>query len=77
MGCGSLNRIIFTDRFIRNRRDRDKFEYKNAQQMFCSKLKESGVFVNGNGLYHFSMAHTPDVLRTLIAIIKGACNQNA
>jgi glutamate-1-semialdehyde 2,1-aminomutase len=75
-GCGSMNRIIFTDKFIKNRRDRDKFEYKNAQQMFCNKLKELGVFVNGNGLYHFSMAHTPDVIRSLVAITKEACNQN-
>jgi glutamate-1-semialdehyde 2,1-aminomutase len=75
-GCGSMNRIIFTDKFIKNRRDRDKFEYKNAQQMFCNKLKELGVYVNGNGLYHFSMAHTPDVIRSLVAITKEACNQN-
>ena len=62
MGCGPLSRIIFTDKFIKNRKDRDNFEIKNAQELFSNKLKELGVFVNGNGLYHFSMSHTPKVV---------------
>ena len=70
MGCGPINRIIFSDRFIRNRKDRDKFEHKNAQETFSRKLKEHGVFVNGNGLYHFSMSHTSVVVKELINIIK-------
>jgi len=72
MGCGSVNRIIFTDKFIKNRADRDQLEPKNAQEAFSDKLKRLGVFVNGNGLYHFSMSHTPDVMRKLINIIKSA-----
>jgi len=70
IGCGPLSRIIFTDKFIKNRKDRDNFEPKNAQEMFSNKLKELGVFVNGNGLYHFSMSHTPEVIKELINIIK-------
>jgi len=73
MGFGPLNRIIFTDKFIKNRKDRDNFEPKDAQEVFSNKLKELGVFVNGNGLYHFSMAHTPEVVGELINIIKLAC----
>jgi len=73
IGCGALNRIIFTDKFIKNRKDRDNFEPKNAQEVFSNKLKELGVFVNGNGLYHFSMSHTPEVIKELINIIKLAC----
>jgi len=70
IGCGAVNRIIFTDKFIKNRKDRDNFEPKNAQEMFSNKLKELGVFINGNGLYHFSMSHTPEVIKELINIIK-------
>ena len=75
IGCGPINRIIFTDKFIKNRKDRDAFEPINAQREFSRKLKEQGVFVNGNGLYHFSMSHTPEVINQLINIIKRACNE--
>ena len=73
IGCGPINRIIFTDKFIKNRKDRDMHEPENAQKLFSIKLKESGVFVNGNGLYHFSMSHTPEVINELVNIIKRAC----
>ena len=75
IGCGPLSRIIFTDKFIRNRRDRDEFEPENAQEEFSNKLKKLGVFVNGNGLYHFSMSHTPDVVDKIVGAIKIASNQ--
>ena len=74
IGCGSINRIIFTDKFIRNRKERDEFEPSDAQKIFSHKLKELGVFVNGNGLYHFSMSHTPEITEELIALIKEACS---
>ena len=74
MGCGSLNRIIFTEKFIRNRKERDEFEPRDAQTTFAKKLQELGVFVNGNGLYHFSMAHTPEVIKDLISLIKKAAS---
>tara|TARA_R110000824_G_scaffold340370_1_gene526872 strand:- start:1962 stop:3110 length:1149 start_codon:yes stop_codon:yes gene_type:complete len=72
IGCGPLNRIIFTDKFIRNRKERDEFEPHAAAATFSKKLQELGVFVNGNGLYHFSMAHTPEVAANLISLIKRA-----
>ena len=72
IGCGPLSRIIFTDKFIKNRKDRDNFEPENAQEIFSKKLKEVGVFVNGNGLYHFSMSHTPKIVKEIITLIKGA-----
>ena len=74
-GCGSLNRIIFTDKFFKNRKERDFYEPKEAQSLFSKKLKELGVFVNGNGLYHFSMAHTQDIIKGLITIIKRASTE--
>ncbi len=75
-GCGAINRIIFTDKFIRNREDRDKFETEGGQALFSEKLNHLGVFVNGNGLFHFSMAHTPEVVGDLINTIKRACKQD-
>lgn len=75
IGCGPINRIVFTDKFIKNRKDRDMYEPENAQKLFSIKLKELGVFVNGNGLYHFSMSHTPEVINELVNIIKRACNE--
>ena len=74
IGCGPLSRIIFTDKFIKNRKDRDFFEASDAQEKFSSKLKQLCVFVNGNGLYHFSMSHTVDIVAKIINAIKAASN---
>jgi len=70
IGCGAINRVIFTDKFIMNRKDRDLYEPNDAQSMFSKNLRDHNVFVNGNGLYHFSMSHTPDVIEKLIDNIK-------
>jgi len=72
IGCGPINRLVFTSKFIKNKKDRDECELENAQNNFSDKLKTLGAFVNGNGLYHFSMSHTPNVTRTLTDIIKSA-----
>ena len=72
IGCGAINRIIFTDKFVMNRKDRDSHELAGAQYAFSEKLKSLDVFVNTNGLYHFSMSHTPDVVEKLIDCIKRA-----
>ena len=72
MGCGAINRIIFTDRFIMNRKDRDLYEPTDAQLAFSKRLKDINVFVNSNGLYHLSMSHTPEVIEKLIDRIKEA-----
>lgn len=73
IGCGAINRVIFTDKFIMNRKDRDLYEPTNAQSIFSESLRDHNVFVNGNGLYHFSMSHTPEVIEKLIDNIKKAC----
>ena len=73
MGCGAINRIIFTNRFIINRKDRDLYEPIDAQLAFSKRLKDLNVFVNSNGLYHLSMSHTPEVIEKLIDRIKEAC----
>jgi len=69
IGCGAINRIIFTDKFIKNRKDRDRFEDINLQQKFYNKLKDNGVFVNTNGIIHFSMSHTSKIIDDIIKAI--------
>ena len=70
IGCGPINRLIFTNKFIKNKKERDENERRDSQKDFSQKLKKLGVFVNGNGLYHFSMSHTPNVIKKLIKEIK-------
>jgi glutamate-1-semialdehyde 2,1-aminomutase len=55
-GCNSVNRLIFTDKPIRNRRERDLLESKNQKQFYKSLVKE-GIFINTNGIIHLSMCH--------------------
>ena len=47
----------------------------NALEKFSRELKKLGVFINGNGLYHFSMSHTPDVVDKIIKAIKIASDK--
>ena len=78
IGCFSNVRqsiSINTNPLSKNIKERDFYEPKEAQSLFSKKLKELGVFVNGNGLYHFSMAHTQDIIKGLITIIKRASTE--
>jgi glutamate-1-semialdehyde 2,1-aminomutase len=68
MGCGSVNRIIFTDKIIKNRKERDAIESQN-QEKFYTKLQKEGVYINNNGLIHLSMCHL-NVIDDIINAIK-------
>ena len=71
IGIGPLSRIVFTNHFIRNRKDRDRLESSQKKQtIFYNLLLENGVFVNGNRLFHFSMCHNEEVVQELIDKIK-------
>ena len=65
IGIGSINRLLHTDKFVKNRKDRDKFEDKN-QDEFYKKLLERGIFVNGNRIFHLSMCHSMKVMNEMI-----------
>ncbi len=65
IGIGSINRLLNTDKFVKNRKDRDKFEDKN-QDEFYKKLLERGIFVNGNRIFHLSMCHSMKVMNEMI-----------
>ena len=65
IGIGAINRLLHTNKFIKNREDRDKFEDKN-QDEFYKKLLERGIFVNGNRIFHLSMCHSMKVMTKMI-----------
>jgi len=68
MGCGPTNRIIFTDKIIKNRKDRDNLETQN-QNKFYNKLKSNGVFVNFNGIIQLSMSHTHKIINNISSAV--------
>ena len=73
IGIGPLNRLVFTNHFIRNRKDRDRLESSQKKQtLFYNLLLENGVFVNGNRLFHLSMCHSEEVVQELIGKIQKA-----
>ncbi|MGA1980090.1 MAG: aminotransferase class III-fold pyridoxal phosphate-dependent enzyme [Sedimentisphaerales bacterium] len=58
-GIGSMSRMIFTDKPIKSRRERDRYEIDDAlQKLFYSYLRfEKGVHISGNRIIFLSTAH--------------------
>ena len=74
IGCGPLNRLVFTSKPIRNRKDRDTLESSEKEQkVFYDKLLKEGVFVNGNRLFHLSMCHSTSEVAKIVKAIKRCC----
>jgi len=65
MGCGSVNKIVFTEKFINNKKDKDRLEQQN-QEEFYDQLKLRGIFINTNGIIQFSMSHTSKTVDKII-----------
>tara|TARA_R100000329_G_scaffold50750_1_gene46881 strand:- start:3394 stop:4503 length:1110 start_codon:yes stop_codon:yes gene_type:complete len=74
IGSGAINRILHTDKFVRNREDRDNFEDTN-QDEFYEKLLKHGVFVNGNRIFHLSMCHSMKIMKKMVKIICEVCDE--
>ena len=70
IGCGPINRIVFTDKPIKNRQDRDNFENRELQKNFYKRLKQNGVFINTNGIIHLSMCHTRKIIYKIINAVQ-------
>ena len=68
IGCGPTNRIVFTDKFIKNKEDREKLESQN-QKKFYNQLKSNGVFININGIIQLSMSHTPKIINKISSAV--------
>ena len=58
-GVGSMSRMIFTDKAIKSRRDRDEYELDNAlqKQFYLYLLLEKGIYVSSNRIVFLSTEH--------------------
>ena len=58
-GIGSMSRLLFSDRPLASRRDRDKWELEVALQdrFYLHLLLRNGVHVSSNRIVFFSTAH--------------------
>jgi len=70
-GIGSISRIIFTDKPIRSRRERDRYEIDDAlQKLFYSYLRfEKGVHISGNRIIFLSAAHKKEQVEKIVRSI--------
>lgn len=73
IGIGSMSRIIFTDKEIKSRRDRDKYESDTSLQelFYLHVLLEKGIYISGNRIIFLSAAHKKEhVERIIYSIIE-------
>ena len=70
MGIGSMMRIIFTNHFIKSRKDRDLNEVGvDTQRKFYKKMLDYGIFVNSNGILFLSTEHSDEDVDKIISSI--------
>lgn len=74
IGIGSTARMIFTDKPIRSRRERDRYEVDNTlQKLFYSHLRfEEAVHVGSNGIIFLSTSHKKEHIEQVIKSIIGS-----
>ena len=75
IGCGPVNRLVFTNKYIKSKKDRDLLETQD-QNSFYNKLKLNGVFINSNRIIQFSMSHTTEVIDKLVKCIVKTVQEN-
>lgn len=70
-GIGSMFRLIFTDKTISSRRERDRYEIDDTlQELFCSYLRfEKGVHISSNRILFLSTAHKKEHIGKIICSI--------
>lgn len=72
-GVGSMFRLIFTDKPIRSRRDRDALELGSAiQARFYASVLARGIHVGSNRINFLSTAHGPDEIDLVGATLASA-----
>jgi glutamate-1-semialdehyde 2,1-aminomutase len=74
MGIGSMSRMIFTDKTVKSRRDRDKYEVDDPlQKLFYSYLRvEKGVHISSNRVVFLSTAHKKEHIERIIESTTGS-----
>ena len=73
-GIGSFLRLLFTDKFVGSRRDRDHLEISQVvQRAFYHELLNRGILVGSNRILYLSAAHdqrtVDQVADTMIAVL--------
>ena len=70
IGIGSMMRLIFTNHFIKSRKDRDLNEVgADTQRKFYKKMLDYGIFVNSNGILFLSTEHSDEDVDKIISSI--------
>ena len=73
IGCNSISRIIFTNKFIANRRARDLYELpSNIQAIFRKLMVLNGVLHPTNGIVFLSFSHEYIDVEKIIEAIEGS-----
>ena len=73
IGCNSISRIIFTNKFIANRRARDLYELPSRSQAIFRKLMVlNGVLHPTNGIIFLSFSHEGTHVEQIIEAIKSS-----
>ena len=58
IGVKSMMRLIFTDKEIKSRKERDEFEISRDKQIqFYKELKKVGIYIADNGIIFLSVVH--------------------
>jgi len=67
IGIGSMSRMIFTDKMIRSRRDRDKYELDTSlQELFYLYLRlKKNIHISGNRIIFLSTAHKKEYVERI------------
>ena len=68
-GVGSFNRILFTDKVVNNRKERDLYEDIDEKHRFYKEALKAGLYIGKNGLTFISTDHTPDIITEIINIV--------
>jgi glutamate-1-semialdehyde 2,1-aminomutase len=72
VGIKSMLRIIFTDKMIKSRKDRERYEISQYQQViFYKQLLIQGVYIGNNGIIFISIVHNEEIIN---AVIRAICD---
>jgi len=67
-GIESMMRLIFTEKKIHSRKERERNEVSREEQLrFYNELKNLGIYVGSNGIIFLSIAHDDNVVDEVIA----------
>lgn len=68
VGVGSFNRVLFTDKKVHTRAERDAKENPIERERFYKEAFKKGVYIGVNGLQFLSTAHLPGIVDEVIDV---------